>query len=73
MRRNGFGHFQQEPQSIAVTSQVLMMEDVVYRNRNLFANLLEEFYVCLTVGPLLQSSKSHGSQLSQRGGQGNDA
>ena len=73
MRRNGFGHFEQEPQAIAVTSQVLMMEYVVYRNRNLFADLLEEFYVCLTVGLLLQACKSHGSQLSQRGGQGNDA
>src|SRR5436309_16074531 len=47
------------------------MEYVVHSNRDLFADLLEEFYVRLTVGLLLQAGKSHSYQSSQRRGQGN--
>src|ERR671919_454124 len=50
-------------------SQVLMMECVVNRDRDLSADLLEEFYVCFAVGLLLQAGKSHSSQPSQRRGQ----
>jgi hypothetical protein len=49
-----------------------MMEDIIHCHGNLFADLLEEFYVRLTVGPLLHARESHGSQPSQRRCQGND-
>src|SRR5439155_21084150 len=51
--------------------QVLMMEGIVHSNGDLLADLLEEFYVLLTVGFLLQACESHGPHPSHRRGQGN--
>ena len=50
-----------------------MMEGIVHSNGDLLADLLEEFYVLLTVGFLLQACESHGPHPSHRRGQRNDA
>jgi len=47
---------------------LLIGQDVVHRNRNLFADLLEEFHVRFTIDPLLQARKSYGSQPPYRRG-----
>ena len=50
-----------------------MMEDIIHRNRDLFAYLLEKFQVRFTIGLFLHTQKPHGAQPSHRRGQGNEA
>ena len=53
--------------------EILMVQDIVHRHGDLFADLPEELHVRLVVGAFLLARKSHGPQSPERRRQRNDA